>query len=443
MARIKIILEDDQGNVINSKELNYDLNLQDGKFHTLEGEIDKFKKSSSKEITALLLTQMQKELKSQKKNEGWALNGSRTVSLRSLHGRFEFSMQKFKRTGEYCNFFDFMNEFGNQSYISERLKEYACWLSLGNSYEKVEQILDRHTYSTVLSSNKIQQIVTQKAIQISKDQAELVKDQISKEMPAIAAKVNIYQKNNEELLVFEDGVLVKGQKYHRRSANRAAPSDKGKKKRPVTDIALLPTKNGQSSYLIGGIGLDAVQLDQVMQGHIKEHFRETKKPLRLVCITDGASQIHIRYKKAFGLEPIRILDWFHLKKKVNELGMMICFGKEKKKQAVKDLLTFLWVGDKKNALHYLETKVEVRNKSKHTELINYLTKHGKAIINYERRQKAGKIIGSGCIETSVKQAVAIRQKKQGMTWVPMGSSALAILTVQKMNGLWDSIWAFN
>ena len=352
-------------------------------------------------------------------------------------------MQKFKRRGEYRNFFDFTDEFGNQSYISERLKEYACWLSLGNSYEAVEKLLDRVTYSEVLSSQKIFQLVKQKAVQVSEGQAAKVEAQLKKQMPLIAAKVDIYQSGREELLIFEDGILVKGQKYHRCSKNRPAPSDKGKKKRPSNDIALMPGKDGNSTYLIGGIGQNAVPLDQVMQGHLKTHFSGSEEALDMVCITDGASQIHTRYVKAFGVEPNRILDWFHLKKKVNELCMMICFGKEKKKQAVKDMLQLLWKGDRESALGYLQTKVEVRNKAKHTELINYLTKHGRAIINYERRQKAGKIIGSGCIETSVKQAVAVRQKKQGMTWTPSGSSALAVLTVQKMNGTWDSLWNFN
>jgi len=66
MARIKIIIEDDEGNQLNSQELQYDLNLADGKFHTLEGEVDKFKKSSSKEITAMLLEQLQKTSTSKK-----------------------------------------------------------------------------------------------------------------------------------------------------------------------------------------------------------------------------------------------------------------------------------------------------------------------------------------------------------------------------------------
>ena len=72
MARIKIILEDDNGNVINKQELNYDLDLEDGKFSSLEDEVDKFKKASSKEVTSLLLNQMQKELSTKKKLKGGA-----------------------------------------------------------------------------------------------------------------------------------------------------------------------------------------------------------------------------------------------------------------------------------------------------------------------------------------------------------------------------------
>ena len=156
--------------------------------------------------------------------------------------------------------------------------------------------------------------------------------------------------------------------------------------------------------------------------------------------SNNLQSLHI---SAFSKEPIRILDWYHLKKKVNELCIMICFGNQKKKKAVEDILRFLWKGDKENAILYLQTKVEVRNKAKHEELIKYLTKHDKAIIDYERRKNTCKIIGSGSIETSVKQVVAVRQKKQGMSWTPLGSSALAILTVAKLNNQWDQIWAFN
>lgn len=365
------------------------------------------------------------------------------VLIRSLHGRFTFKMQKYKRSGIYQNYFSFRNEFVEGSYLSERLQEYACWLSLTNSYEKVEKLLDRLTYNEVLSSQKIHDLVVSKATEISEVQSKDILAQDKNPLPSLSTSVDVYSDDNEELLMFEDGILVKGQKYYRASKNRPAPSKAGKKKRPTTNIASLPNQAGGSTYLIGGIGDKASSLAEVLRGHLKKEFSATKAPLNLVCITDGASQIHTRYVKAFGVKPIRILDWYHLKKKVDTLCKMICFGKEKKKKAVKKMLSFLWQGDTDKALTYLQTEVEIRQVGKQEELITYLNNHRAAIIDYERRQKAGKIIGSGCMETAVKQAVATRQKKRGMTWVPTGSSALAILTVKQMNGQWDNIWSFN
>ena len=57
---------------------------------------------------------------------------------------------------------------------------------------------------------------------------------------------------------------------------------------------------------------------------------------------------------------------------------------------------------------YLRTEVEPKNAEKLTALITYLEKHQPEIIDYERRQRAGKIIGSGRMEKGVDQ-VANRQ----------------------------------
>jgi len=102
-----------------------------------------------------------------------------------------------------ATFFDFSDEFQNQSYISKGLKEYACWLSLDFSYEKTEILLDRQIHPAILSSQKIRDLVVDKAIQISNNQAQQVKEHLNKSMPRIASKVNIYQKKNAELLIFD------------------------------------------------------------------------------------------------------------------------------------------------------------------------------------------------------------------------------------------------
>lgn len=74
------------------------------------------------------------------------------------------------------------------------------------------------------------------------------------------------------------------------------------------------------------------------------------------------------------------------------------------------------------------------------ELIAYLEKHYSAIINYSRRSRTGKTIGSGRMEKGVDLAVGSRQKNNGMSWSPKGSRALSLLKVAELNGQWQQLW---
>jgi hypothetical protein len=74
------------------------------------------------------------------------------------------------------------------------------------------------------------------------------------------------------------------------------------------------------------------------------------------------------------------------------------------------------------------------------ELVTYLEKHAHEIIDYERRAKAGKTIGSGRMEKGVNQAIGYRQKKKGMSWSDAGSKALGILRVVELNEQWEEMW---
>lgn len=361
------------------------------------------------------------------------------MTLRTLHGHVPFKVQRFESpTGDRCSYFDFQQEFQG-SYISERLQEYGLWLSLSFSYEKVEQVLDRQAHAGVVSSSQIQRLAVEKAEAISRQQAASVQQTEGMPMPAIATSLDLYDPASEELVVFEDGILVKGQKGGRRSKHRAALGDEGKGKRPSADMAIMPG----NVHLIGGIGAVAVTLWQAMRAHVKRHHAKPEQPLQLVAITDGAKNIREHLLQAFEVTLVWVLDWYHLKKKVNELCILICFSKEERQGHVKAILHHCWAGEVDKALDVLQSGVKVRNQRAFEELKNYLTKHKPEIINYEKRKKAGKTIGSGRMESSVKQAVACRQKAQGMTWSSIGSKALAILTTQKQNNEWDGLWAFN
>jgi hypothetical protein len=69
-------------------------------------------------------------------------------------------------------------------------------------------------------------------------------------------------------------------------------------------------------------------------------------------------------------------------------------------------------------------------------LVKYLERHRAEIIDYGRRQRAGKPMGSGQMEKGVDRAIGARQKHKEMCWSLTGSKALGILKVVELNQQW-------
>lgn len=84
--------------------------------------------------------------------------------------------------------------------------------------------------------------------------------------------------------------------------------------------------------------------------------------------------------------------------------------------------------------------MKARNEKKLSELITYIGKHREEIIDYSKRKKTGKAIGSGRMEKGVEQVIGHRQKKKAMSWGKEGSKSLAILKVAELNGKWQALW---
>ena len=100
---------------------------------------------------------------------------------------------------------------------------------------------------------------------------------------------------------------------------------------------------------------------------------------------------------------------------------------------VRFLLSQLWLGQTNIALNYLKHKVVAKNSLVLKELIGYLEKHHSEIINYDRRRRVGKCIGSERMEKGVDLVVGNRQKKKGLSWSSNGSKALSLLKIAELN----------
>ena len=114
---------------------------------------------------------------------------------------------------------------------------------------------------------------------------------------------------------------------------------------------------------------------------------------------------------------------------VHQLLSQIAPNKAVKEATTQTLLQALWQGQPTAACAALRA-VAAKNATKQGELLGYLEKNEAYLIDYEKRQQAGKIIGSGRREKQNDVVVAQRQKRQGMSWSKQGSLSLAMVTAQ-------------
>ena len=124
----------------------------------------------------------------------------------------------------------------------------------------------------------------------------------------------------------------------------------------------------------------------------------------LTCLGDGHDGIWNIYQEIGSVSHRReILDWYHLVENLGKVG-----GSQHRLDAVE---AFLWQGDIDNA-------IELFNESQHERVrsfIPYLNKHRQRIVNYAYYQAEGISIGSGAIESTIKQ-IGRRIKLSGAQW---------------------------
>ncbi|MDJ0577552.1 MAG: hypothetical protein QNJ65_20625 [Xenococcaceae cyanobacterium MO_234.B1] len=370
--------------------------------------------------------------------------------MKTIHGQFDFRLQKYLVKGKSCNYFDLTSQLTREN-ISHGLQELVAYYSNRISYQEVENLVERISGEKLLSDQKIWDIVVNKAVEVSsqwQQEIQSIKQSIKSESQ-IASLVDIYNPLSQEILLFDDGIGVKKQKENRHKKQDVVISEsdesgkKQKRQTVTTDVVLLETPKGSFEYLTSPIdnqGQSLISLEEIIKCKLKYYYHNCNFFLPIVAITDGASSIR---KRLYALNPqgiTLILDWYHLCKKLREFLSMITRNKAEKTEHSKFLFCNLWRGNTRDVLTYLKTQIKARNQKKLDELITYITKHQSEIINYELRRKTGKTIGSGRMEKGVDIVIGHRQKHKGMSWSSLGSKALAILKVTECNGKWRQTW---
>jgi hypothetical protein len=169
------------------------------------------------------------------------------------------------------------------------------------------------------------------------------------------------------------------------------------------------------------------------------------QPGSLVFFTDGARDLRKAIQDIFHFIPFKIiLDWFHLEKKCKDLLSMAISGKVVKNQILTELLAWLWLGKVERAIKLLGevSQESIKNHKELRNLTNYLERNSSCIPCYALRNKLGLRTSSNPVEKANDLLVSQRQKQNGMSWSPDGSTSLATLTALSRNGE-DHQWLLN
>ncbi len=371
-------------------------------------------------------------------------NGTRDVTIKTLHGAFAFPVQRFQgpRSEEATTYLELTEQLCEGA-MSARVAEFSAYYSNRMSYDEVAGLLERVTGAHVLSDQTIQHLVVTKATQVSAQwQAEVQADPDASALLEVVPQVDWYDAHSDEVLVLTDAIQVKQQKA-RRGKGADNPEEEQAHKRVNTDVWLVERATGGFEYLTAGIAApdeEVVSATARVRRQVQQDYNGRDAPLPVVVISDGAKTIRCQLAALFGQPVPLILDWYHLEKKVGELMSMVARNKQEKEMHVEHLLRHLWHGRTEAALAYLRREVQAKNPQPLAALVTYIEKHQAEIIDYGRRQRAGKPIGSGRMEKGVDQVIGARQKHKGMSWSPTGSKALGILKVIELNQQWEQLW---
>lgn len=255
-------------------------------------------------------------------------------------------------------------------------------------------------------------------------QIQRVQDQ---PLPGCHPVADVYAQDGAEFTVFTDAIGVKAQKPTRQKVGQVRQPKTVK--RHDTDVLQMLRPDGAYAWRCEGVSGEWT-LVEAARAFLSEVW--SGADLSVIAITDGARSIREDLQALFGSGVRIVLDWYHLGKRVHEDLSMAAPGKQVRQAWEQAVLAHRWRGRVEEARSFLQ-EVTPRNAAALSDRRGYLSKHQEEIIDYERRQKAGRTIGSGQAEKAADQVVGMRQKGRGMSWTRAGSRALALLKVADLN----------
>ena len=161
----------------------------------------------------------------------------------------------------------------------------------------------------------------------------------------------------------------------------------------------------------------------------------------LVFFVDGAKNLNGAIGALYGFLDMKvILDWYHLRKKMEETLSTVCNNTRYRNGMLQKTMPLLWRGDIDGAVAALLSMDMgmVKDKGRLDYLVGYLGRVRANVPNYMLRDALGLRNSSNRGEKANDLVVAERQKHNGMSWSDAGSTALAAVSAVQQNDELDN-----
>jgi hypothetical protein len=233
-----------------------------------------------------------------------------------------------------------------------------------------------------------------------------------------AATKSFFQSEKDlEILI---GLKISKNSLHR-LVDRYKEEEKNSYKEEVEEIAVdggsICLKEGkQQQFKVARINkwyhISCFKNDELLVEKL-EHL--SKKPL-VYLLGDGHDGVWNIFRE-LNCHKKEILDWYHLKENLYKQSV--------DKNCLKGYETQLWNGKKEEVIEALPRDNNFRK---------YLEKHRERVINYYEHQRKGlSSIGSGAVESSVKQ-IKTRTNIAGARWSKRGARKILSVRTNYLNG---------
>ena len=153
---------------------------------------------------------------------------------------------------------------------------------------------------------------------------------------------------------------------------------------------------------------------------------------RLEVLSDGARWIGDWVGSLSGVAVEHILCWYHLRKRIYESFGAFGFPKEKRKLLQHEILGHLWRGRTAQAVWILwGLRSSARVPDRITDLIGYLLRKRRVIVDYEVRRQSGLWKASTRVEKWNDLSITERCKHRGTSWTSSGVLAVALYAAEQ------------